>query len=217
MAIEADSVVDVHVGREVGAVSEGLGHVLELAQKGPRDDVRGDGPEVVLDAVVRGGERPRHSDLHGPVGLELGDDLVGVGLEHEEGGDGDVSAAAVVGHGGLRGFARFLLARVDARPVGAEARVVGDNHAGGARALRVADLLDKGTRAAVHHENVRRQPRIAGLLAPGIAPTRVHIGVAQVGIGVVHHLRNRTAVRRNSKQSHAVIIVYQIPPKWYFW
>ena len=103
---------------------------------------------------------------------------------------------------------RLAAASFHACLVGTQTRVVGENHAGGARALRVADLLDKGTRAAVHHENVWRRPRIAGVFTLGIAPSRVHIGVAKVGIGVVHHLRNRKTVLRNSKQSHAVIVAF---------
>ncbi len=205
-----DAVVDVHVGGEVGPVAEGGGHVLEALLEVPADEVGGGRPEVVLDPVVGAGEGPRHLDLDHVVGAELGLDGVGVLLEHEEGGDGYVLSRAVVGHDGLGRLADVLPVGRDAVGVAAQAGVVGDDDAGGAGPLGVADRLHEGAVAAVDHEDVRAGPGLhlaVLVLGPdGIALPRVDGRVAEVGIGVVHVLRDRPAVRGDAEQGLAVVV-----------
>ena len=182
LAVGLDAVVDVHVGGEVGPVAEGHGDVLESLLEVPADEVRGGRPEVVLDPVVGAGEGPGHFDLDHVVGPELGLDGVGVLLEHEEGGDGDVLAGPVVGHDGLGRLANVLPVGRNAVGVAAQAGVVGDDDAGRPGPLGVADLLHEGAVAAVDHEDVRAGPglhlAVLVLGADGIALPRVDGRVA---------------------------------------
>mmetsp|Transcript_13175 Transcript_13175/g.28508 ORF Transcript_13175/g.28508 Transcript_13175/m.28508 type:complete len:280 (+) Transcript_13175:261-1100(+) len=60
LAPASNPVVDVHLGGEVGPLPQRDGGHLELLLKVPADDVRGGRPQLVLDPIVRAGERPRH-------------------------------------------------------------------------------------------------------------------------------------------------------------
>jgi hypothetical protein len=68
-------------------------------------------------------------------------------------------------------------------------------------------LLHKGTFSTVHHENVRRRPGLHDtilLFTLGVSLGSVHHGVTELRVGIVHLLRNRTSVRRISKESFTV-------------
>ena len=138
-------------------------------------------------------------------------DLVGILLEHEEGGYRYVGAAPVVCHYRLPLLA--ALARVRRAGFGcrAEAGVVGDDHSRGADALGVPDLLDEGASAPIDHEDVGGRPRHHGPGvvhgADGVSAVRVDgIEVARVVLGVVHRLGERAAVGGDAEEGLAVIV-----------
>jgi hypothetical protein len=67
--------------------------------------------------------------------------------------------------------------------------------------------LHKGTLSTVHHENVGRRPGLHDtvfLFTLGISLGGVNISVAELRVGIVDLLRNRTSVWRISKESFTV-------------
>mmetsp|Transcript_14329 Transcript_14329/g.22595 ORF Transcript_14329/g.22595 Transcript_14329/m.22595 type:complete len:431 (+) Transcript_14329:399-1691(+) len=136
-AAQLVAVVDHVVRREVGARAQLGGDHLEVLLEGLGAVVDGGGPQVPLHAVVRVGQRPAHLRHHQLPLQDLPLHQVRVHLLHQEGRDGDVRAAAVVGHDRLQRLAGLL---GGAGRVPAEALVVRDQHARRAGVLRAPDL-----------------------------------------------------------------------------
>ena len=72
-----------------------------------------------------------------------------------------------------------------------------------------AYLLDKGTTAAIYHENIGRFPGFhfpIFIVTDRVPFGSINIWVAQVRLSIVNVLSNRASVRRHSEQGLAVII-----------
>ena len=152
LAAHLDSVVNVHVGSKVGGFSESLRERFEGLEKILGNGIRRSGPEIVLDPIIGVRKRPGHFNLDRSVCLDFVLDGINVVFEHEKGRNGNVPAGSVIGHDGFRVFTvigntRFGLAI----EIGAEAGRVSDDDSGSPGPLGVANLLDKGTAATIHH------------------------------------------------------------------
>lgn len=145
LTMGANSIVNVHVRSKVGAVAQCLGNRLEIFEEFLVDGVVRDGPEIVLDTVVRVGESPRHFNLNGSVLLDFFLDLVRIMLEHEKGRNGNITTRTIVRHDGFGRLARRRASVLHALVVAAEADIVSDNDTSGTRALGVADLIQTDT------------------------------------------------------------------------
>jgi hypothetical protein len=136
----ANTIVYVLVRSEVGILAEGDSHILELIEKVTTYDIGGHTPEIVLDTVIWGRERPSHLHLDGTILLDFPLDCVRVRLEHEKRRNGYIRAGPIVGHDGLRGLARRNTGCGDTVLVRAEACCVRNDYAGSTGALRISDL-----------------------------------------------------------------------------
>jgi hypothetical protein len=213
LAVALDTIVDIHVGSEIGTITKCLGHWLELLLKLLAHWIRWSGPQIVLNTIIWFGKRPLHFDLDGVIGAELGFDFIRINFEHKEGRDGDVPSRSVVCHNRLSRLAHILSIGRNTVLVGAEACVVSNDYTCSPRTLSVADFLHKGASTTVHHEDVRRRPWLHVptfvLRTDGIARSGVNGGVAKIRVGVVDTLSNRTAIGRNSKQGLTVIVSFR--------
>mmetsp|Transcript_18275 Transcript_18275/g.38379 ORF Transcript_18275/g.38379 Transcript_18275/m.38379 type:complete len:484 (-) Transcript_18275:114-1565(-) len=211
LASRSDSVVDVHLGGEVRALPQSDGRLLELALEVARDDIGGRGPQLVLHAIIGIGQTPRHFDPHGMIRLHLRLDQVGILLEHEKRGDGNVRTASIIGHDRLAFLALLIRIGMTRIPRRAKAGVIGDNHSRRPHALGIAHLLNEGASAAIDHEDVGRLPRkhffvvvhgADGVPAAGVDGVEVAEGV----FGVVHVLGDGAAVGGDSEEGLAVFV-----------
>mmetsp|Transcript_21161 Transcript_21161/g.34428 ORF Transcript_21161/g.34428 Transcript_21161/m.34428 type:complete len:399 (-) Transcript_21161:272-1468(-) len=203
LAITFDSIIHIHVGSKVRTVPQCFSNGLEFLLKILAHWIGGSGPQIVFYAIIRLGKRPLHLNLNGMVRTDFGYNLVSIHFEHEEGGNGDVSPGSIVGHDRFGRLAYILSVSRDAIVVGAETRVVRNNHPCSSRLLRITDLLDEGTSASVDHKDVGCRPRFhlsfAVLRADGISLAAVDGGIAEIGISIVDALRNGTTVGRDSE------------------
>ena len=134
------TVEQVLVRGKVSAISQCHGQWLKGGQEFPANRVFGDGPEVVRNAVVAGGQRPTHLDLNGAILHEFGLDLIGIKFEHEEGWDTNVGTGSVVVQEWLVIPTRIRATGIDAGPIGTLTPIVGNENGGCPRVLGIADL-----------------------------------------------------------------------------